>query len=63
MRVAHCPVNTAGIPWTNVQALRARGIEAHDGASREDIAEQFAANEFELVETLDVARAIGSDAN
>ena len=28
MRVTHCPVNTAGIPWTNVQALRARGIEA-----------------------------------
>ena len=28
MRVTHCPVNTAGIPWTNVQALRARGVEA-----------------------------------
>jgi len=28
VRVTHCPVNTAGIPWTNVQALRARGIEA-----------------------------------
>jgi glycosyltransferase involved in cell wall biosynthesis len=28
MRVTHCPVNTAGIPWTNVQALRARGIDA-----------------------------------
>ena len=28
MRVTHCPVNTAGIPWTNVQALRTRGIEA-----------------------------------
>ena len=22
LRVVHCPVNTAGIPWTNVQALR-----------------------------------------
>jgi glycosyltransferase involved in cell wall biosynthesis len=28
VRVTHCPVNTAGIPWTNVQALQARGIEA-----------------------------------
>jgi hypothetical protein len=28
MRVIHCPVNTAGIPWTNVQALRARGVDA-----------------------------------
>ena len=28
LRVTHCPVNTAGIPWTNVQALRARGVEA-----------------------------------
>ena len=28
MRVTHCPVNTAGIPWTNVEALRARGIDA-----------------------------------
>src|SRR5437763_2403970 len=28
MRVTHCPVNTAGIPWTNVQALRGRGIDA-----------------------------------
>jgi glycosyltransferase involved in cell wall biosynthesis len=28
VRVTHCPVNTAGIPWTNVQALRARGVEA-----------------------------------
>src|SRR6266404_2102285 len=28
MRVTHCPVNTAGIPWTNVQALRARGIDS-----------------------------------
>jgi O-antigen/teichoic acid export membrane protein/glycosyltransferase involved in cell wall biosynthesis len=24
----HCPVNTAGVPWTNVQALRRRGIDA-----------------------------------
>ena len=28
MRVTHCPINTAGIPWTNVQALRARGVDA-----------------------------------
>ena len=28
MRVTHAPVNTAGIPWTNVQALRERGVDA-----------------------------------
>jgi glycosyltransferase involved in cell wall biosynthesis len=28
MRVTHCPVNTAGIPWTNVQAQRRRGVDA-----------------------------------
>jgi glycosyltransferase involved in cell wall biosynthesis len=28
VRVTHCPVNTAGIPWTNVQALRSRGVDA-----------------------------------
>ena len=28
MRVTHCPVNTAGIPWTNVQSLRKRGVDA-----------------------------------
>ena len=28
VRVTHCPVNTAGIPWTNVQALRKRGVDA-----------------------------------
>jgi glycosyltransferase involved in cell wall biosynthesis len=28
VRVTHCPVNTAGIPWTNVQALRNRGVGA-----------------------------------
>jgi glycosyltransferase involved in cell wall biosynthesis len=28
VRVTHCPVNTAGIPWTNVQALRGRGVDA-----------------------------------
>ena len=28
MRVTHCPINTAGIPWTNVLALRARGVDA-----------------------------------
>jgi glycosyltransferase involved in cell wall biosynthesis len=24
----HCPVNTAGVPWANVQALRRRGVDA-----------------------------------
>jgi glycosyltransferase involved in cell wall biosynthesis len=28
LRVTHCPVNVAGIPWTNVQALRRRGVDA-----------------------------------
>ena len=28
MRVTHCPVNTAGIPWANVRALRERGVDA-----------------------------------
>lgn len=28
MKVLHCPVNTAGIPWANSQALRRRGIES-----------------------------------
>jgi glycosyltransferase involved in cell wall biosynthesis len=28
LRVTHCPVNTAGIPWENVQALRRRGVDA-----------------------------------
>ena len=28
MRITHAPVNTAGIPWTNVRALRARGVDA-----------------------------------
>src|SRR6478609_3862986 len=28
MRVTHCPVTTAGIPWANVQALRDRGVDA-----------------------------------
>jgi glycosyltransferase involved in cell wall biosynthesis len=28
VRVTHCPVNTAGIPWTNVQALRTRDVDA-----------------------------------
>jgi glycosyltransferase involved in cell wall biosynthesis len=28
LRVVHCPVNTAGVPWTNVQALRRRGVYA-----------------------------------
>jgi glycosyltransferase involved in cell wall biosynthesis len=28
LRVTHAPVNTAGIPWDNVQALRRRGAEA-----------------------------------
>jgi glycosyltransferase involved in cell wall biosynthesis len=28
VRVTHCPVNIAGIPWENVQALRRKGIDA-----------------------------------
>ncbi len=28
LRVTHCPVNFAGIPWTNVQAQRRRGLDA-----------------------------------
>jgi glycosyltransferase involved in cell wall biosynthesis len=28
IRVTHCPVNFAGIGWTNVQALRRKGIDA-----------------------------------
>src|SRR4051812_10231920 len=28
MRVTHCPVNIAGIPWENVQALRRKGVDA-----------------------------------
>jgi glycosyltransferase involved in cell wall biosynthesis len=28
LRVTHCPVNTAGVPWQNVHALRRRDVEA-----------------------------------
>jgi hypothetical protein len=28
LRVVHCPVNTAGIPWQHVQAQRRRGVDA-----------------------------------
>ncbi len=28
LRVVHCPVNTAGVPWASVEALRRRGIDA-----------------------------------
>jgi len=28
LRVTHCPVNTAGVPWHNVQALRRKGVDA-----------------------------------
>jgi Glycosyl transferases group 1 len=28
LRVTHCPVNVAGIPWENVQALRRAGVDA-----------------------------------
>jgi glycosyltransferase involved in cell wall biosynthesis len=28
LRVTHCPVNTAGVPWQNVQALRRQGVDA-----------------------------------
>src|SRR3954454_5590409 len=28
LRVTHCPVSVAGIPWENVQALRRKGVDA-----------------------------------
>jgi glycosyltransferase involved in cell wall biosynthesis len=28
LRVVHCPVNTAGVPWANVEALRRRDVDA-----------------------------------
>ncbi len=28
LRVVHCPVNTAGVPWANAEALRRRGVDA-----------------------------------
>ena len=28
LRVTLCPVNTAGVPWANTQALRRRGVDA-----------------------------------
>jgi glycosyltransferase involved in cell wall biosynthesis len=28
LRVTHCPVNVAGIPWANVEALRRKGVDA-----------------------------------
>jgi glycosyltransferase involved in cell wall biosynthesis len=28
LRVTHCPVNLAGVGWTNVEALRRRGVDA-----------------------------------
>jgi len=28
LRVTHCPVNIAGVPWENVQALRRKGVDA-----------------------------------
>jgi hypothetical protein len=28
LRVTHCPLNIAGIPWANVQALRRKGVDA-----------------------------------
>jgi glycosyltransferase involved in cell wall biosynthesis len=28
LRVVHCPVNIAGIPWENVKALRRKGVDA-----------------------------------
>jgi len=28
VRVTHCPVNVAGIPWANVEALRRQGVDA-----------------------------------
>ena len=28
LKVVHCPVNIAGVPWANVQALRDLGVDA-----------------------------------
>jgi glycosyltransferase involved in cell wall biosynthesis len=28
LRVTHCPINTAGVPWQNVLALRRKGVDA-----------------------------------
>ena len=28
LRVTHCPMNIAGIPWANIQALRRKGVDA-----------------------------------
>lgn len=28
LRITHCPVNVAGIPWENAQALRRKGVDA-----------------------------------
>jgi glycosyltransferase involved in cell wall biosynthesis len=28
LRITHCPVNVAGVPWANVLALRRRGVDA-----------------------------------
>ncbi|TML62812.1 MAG: glycosyltransferase [Actinobacteria bacterium] len=28
LRVTHCPVNVAGVPWANVQALRRKSVDA-----------------------------------
>jgi glycosyltransferase involved in cell wall biosynthesis len=28
LRVTHCPINIAGIPWENVRALRRKGVDA-----------------------------------
>src|SRR5206468_5034341 len=28
LRVTHCPVNVAGVPWQNVRALRRKGVDA-----------------------------------
>src|SRR5262249_12796492 len=28
LRVTHCPVNVAGIPWANTEALRRKGLDA-----------------------------------
>jgi glycosyltransferase involved in cell wall biosynthesis len=28
LRVVHCPINTAGIPWQQAQALRRKGVDA-----------------------------------
>ena len=43
MRVTHCPVNTAGIPWTNVLAQRRLGVKRALGEISDDELAAYAA--------------------